>query len=144
VRRYHAPMSRTVFVGSAAPEAVVAHAAAVAGMEAILASVRPGEKAASVFAAWAAAVDGVHPQAPPPRHHCGYLVGIGFPPSWVGGGEVLGIRPDSDRVLLPGMTFHAMSWVRDPVGYVISDTVLVTEEGCERLTRVPHDLTIVS
>jgi len=26
------------------------------------------------------------------RHHCGYAVGIGFPPSWSGGGVPLGLR----------------------------------------------------
>lgn len=55
----------------------------------------------------------------------------------------MGIRPDCTRIIRPGMTFHAMSWVTDPIGHVTSDTVLVTEDGCERLTTVPHDLTVV-
>ncbi|QVQ50636.1 aminopeptidase P family protein [Spiractinospora alimapuensis] len=143
VRRYHAPLTRTVFVGSAPPEAVIAHAAAQAGMRAIVDHLRPGAVAADVFAAWESAVAAVHPQSAPERHHCGYLVGIGFPPSWVGGGEVLGVRRGSPRVIRPGMTFHAMSWVRDPIGFVLSDTVLVREDGAERLTQVPQDLTIV-
>ncbi|WP_162231693.1 M24 family metallopeptidase [Allosalinactinospora lopnorensis] len=143
VRRYHAPMSRTVYVDEAPPEAVAAHQAALAGLEAITATFRPAAVASDVYMAWENAVNQVHPQEGAPRHHCGYLVGIGFPPSWVGGGEVLGVRPGSGRLIRAGMTFHAMSWVTEPTGYVISDTVLVTEDGCEVLTRAPRDLTVV-
>ena len=43
------------------------------------------------------------------RHHCGYLVGIGFPPSWTGGNRVTGLRHDSELVIRTGMTFHILS-----------------------------------
>ena len=36
------------------------------------------------------------------RHHCGYLVGIGFPPSWTGGNKVTGLRHDSDLEIKEG------------------------------------------
>lgn len=143
VRRYHAPLSRTVYVDEAPPEAVVAHRAALAGARAIAAELRPGAAASDVYHAWQDAVEQVHPQRGARRHHCGYLVGIGFPPSWVGGGEVLGIRPGSARLVRAGMTFHAMSWVTEPTGYVISDTILVTDDGCEVLTRAPRELTVL-
>ncbi|GAA3729811.1 M24 family metallopeptidase [Salinactinospora qingdaonensis] len=144
VRRYHAPLSRTLYVERAPAEATIAHDAALAGLRAITAALRPGVALSAVYAAWAEAVNQVHPQIGAlPRHHCGYLVGIGFPPSWVGGGEVLGIRPDTDRVVRTGMTFHAMSWVQEPTGYVMSDTVAVTENGCELLTDVSREFTVV-
>ncbi|NYE45111.1 Xaa-Pro dipeptidase [Spinactinospora alkalitolerans] len=143
VRRYHAPLSRTIYVGAAPPQAATAHAAALAGLAAIRDALRPGAVAGDVYAAWRAAVERVHPQGGVPRHHCGYLVGIGFPPSWVGGGEVPGIRPGSTRAIRAGMTFHAMSWVQEPIGYVVSDTALVTGEGCELLTGVSRELTVV-
>lgn len=135
VRRYHAPLSRTVYIGEAPAGATTAHAAALAGLHAAAGTLRPGARTGDVYAAWheAAGVTG-------PRHHCGYLVGIGFPPSWVGGGEVLGIRPGGDRIVQAGMTFHLMSWVP---GHVVSDTVLVTPDGAEFLTHTPHELTVV-
>jgi Xaa-Pro dipeptidase len=79
------------------------------------------------------------------RHHCGYLIGLGFPPSWVGGAMVVGLRYDSDLRLQEGMTFHLMSWLMGAGrgDYFVSDTVLVTAQGCERLTTVPQTLRIV-
>ncbi|MBO0837629.1 MAG: aminopeptidase P family protein, partial [Actinobacteria bacterium] len=69
------------------------------------------------------------------RHHCGYSVGIGFPPSWMSG-RVDSLRPGNHMSLRPGMTFHIQSWVVDQhIGtYAISDTALVTAGGSELLT----------
>ena len=140
VHRYHAPLSRTVYLGEPPPSAVEAHAVANAGLTAALDALRPGVTAGEVYAAWRRAVAGSRVASWPSRHHCGYLVGIGFPPSWVGGGEVLGIRPDSDVEIVAGMTFHLMSWVTEPAGHVISDTALVTATGAELLTTTTREL----
>lgn len=139
VRRYHAPLSRTVYPGHAPAEAVEAAESALAGLTAARLALGPGARTGEVFAAWQRAVGGM-----PRRHHCGYLVGIGYPPSWVGGPEVLGIRPGGDVEVLAGMVFHLMSWVERPVGHVVSDTALVTGDGCELLTSVTRELTVVS
>jgi Xaa-Pro dipeptidase len=139
VRRYHAPLARTVYPGYAPAQAVEAAEAALAGLVAARAALQPGTRTGEVFAAWQRAVGGM-----PRRHHCGYLVGIGYPPSWVGGPEVLGIRPGGDVEVRAGMVFHLMSWVELPVGHVVSDTVLVTPESCELLTTVSRELTVVA
>jgi Xaa-Pro dipeptidase len=139
VERYHAPLARTVYVGRAPDGARESHAAALTGLLAAADALRPGVRTGEVYAAWQRAVAGAEFGAWPLRHHCGYLVGIGFPPSWVGGGEVLGIRPDGDVVVEPGMTFHLMSWV---TGHVVSDTALVTTTGTELLTSVPRGLIV--
>ncbi len=140
VRRYHAPLSRTVYTGPVPPAAVDAHAAATAGLEAALAALRPGTTTGDVYAAWRRGVAGTSAGAWPSRHHCGYLVGIGFPPSWVGGGQVLGIRAGGEVEIAAGMTFHLMSWVTEPAGHVVSDTVLVTPTGAELLTTTGRAL----
>jgi Xaa-Pro aminopeptidase len=139
VRRYHAPLSRTVYPGYAPAQAIEAAEAALAGLAAACAALRPGARTGEVFAAWQRAVGGM-----PRRHHCGYLVGIGYPPSWVGGPEVLGIRPGGDVEVVAGMVFHLMSWVERPVGHVVSDTALVTTDGCELLTTVSREPTVVA
>ncbi|MGH3435240.1 MAG: M24 family metallopeptidase [Sciscionella sp.] len=144
VHRYHAPQSRTVYIGQAKDGAAEAALAALAGLCAAREALRPGALTGQVYSAWQLAVAGGAAPAPPLRHHCGYLVGIGFPPSWVGGGEVLGIRPYGEVEIVPGMVFHLMSWVTRPVGHVISDTALVTSEGTELLTTTPRELTVIS
>lgn len=140
VRRYHAPMSRTVYIGHPPEGAAEAHEAATAGLAAALDALRPGATTGEVYSTWRRAVAGSATGAWPSRHHCGYLVGVGFPPSWVGGGEVLGIRPDGDVEIAAGMTFHLMSWVTEPAGHVVSDTALVTPTGAELLTATTRGL----
>lgn len=143
VRRYHAPQSRTVYVGHAPEQAAEAAETALAGLVAAQGALLPGVRTGEVYAAWQRAVCGGEAPTRPLRHHCGYLVGIGFPPSWVGGGEVLGIRPGGDVVVRAGMTFHLMSWVTEPIGHVISDTALVTDTGTRLLTTTSRELTIL-
>lgn len=144
VRRYHAPQSRTVYLGSAPREAIEAAESALAGLVAARDALRPGALTGEVYAAWQRVVAGGAASSRPLRHHCGYLVGIGFPPSWVGGSAVLGIRAGGDVEIVPGMTFHLMSWVTRPAGHVVSDTVLVTETGAELLTTTPRELTVIT
>ncbi|MGW4874184.1 M24 family metallopeptidase [Streptomyces chartreusis] len=136
VRRYHAPLGRTVRPhggrgGSAAVD--IAHA----GLEAILAGLCPGRQAQDVYADWKTAIE-ARLGRDYERHHCGYSVGIGFPPSWMAG-RVDSLRPGNSMTLRSGMTFHVQSWVVDPwMGtYAISDTALVTRHGGEPLTTTP-------
>jgi Xaa-Pro dipeptidase len=45
-----------------------------------------------------------------------------------------------------GMGFHLMSWLMDtgrPGDYFVSDTAVVTEDGCEVITTVPQSVHIV-
>lgn len=144
VRRYHAPQSRTVYLEHAPREAFEAAECALAGLVAAREALRPGAVTGEVYAAWQRVVAGGATSSRPLRHHCGYLVGIGFPPSWVGGGAVLGIRAGGEVEIVPGMTFHLMSWVTRPTGHVVSDTVLVTGTGAELLTTTPRELTVIT
>ncbi|MGP4114435.1 M24 family metallopeptidase [Streptomyces sp. 4N509B] len=134
VQRYHAPLGRTVLPhgsqrGGAAAE--LSHA----GLAAIVAGLRPGRTAQDVFGDWRSTIEAGLGR-PYQRHHCGYSVGIGFPPSWMSG-RVDSLRPGNTTVLRPGMTFHVQSWVLDPrLGtFARSDTALVTDDGGELLTE---------
>lgn len=98
VRRYHAPMSRIVNIGAPPRAVATAAVAARVGLEAVFDAVRPGALTGDVYAAWEAAVGDHLGVTPEPRHHCGYSVGIGFPPSWVGGSVVIGIRAARRRL----------------------------------------------
>ena len=108
---------------------------AARAFDAAVAALRPGARARDVYAAWQGVVDAAglsHYR----RHHCGYLVGAGVPPSWTGGNAVTGLRHDSDLRIEAGMTFHVLSWL---IGTgrgdaFVSDTVLVAEGEAEVLT----------
>ncbi len=146
-RKYQAPMGRLVFVGETSKAAEEAAALSIRGMDVIVSALKPGVTAGEVYAAWHqvardAGLEDYH------RHHCGYLVGIGFPPSWTGGSMVTSLAPKSPRVLYPGMVFHAHSWFTntgrgDDFSYFVSNTVLLTKNGGEILTsRTPQDLQV--
>ncbi|MFQ5610979.1 MAG: M24 family metallopeptidase [Anaerolineae bacterium] len=135
VRRYHAPMGRLIFIGKAPPGTRETEQICLEAFDHIVAAVRPGAKASEVYQAWQNCVDQAG-LAHYRRHHCGYTVGIAFPPSWVGGNAVVGLRHDNTMILRSGMVFHLMSWLMGTGRgeYFVSDTALLTENGCERLT----------
>ncbi len=143
-RKYQAPMGRLVYVGNAPDGADKSARLAIDGMQAICDAIKPGAKAGDAYAAWreVARSGGLIGYE---RHHCGYLVSIGFPPSWTGGSMVTSLAPNSELELKVGMTFHAHSWFTDTdcVDYFISNTVLLTEGGAEVLTSgTPEDLQV--
>ncbi|MCP4878648.1 MAG: aminopeptidase P family protein [Gammaproteobacteria bacterium] len=143
-RKYQAPMGRLVYVGRAPDGAEASADLAVSGMRAICDALKPGARAGEVYQAWKDVADraGLKDYH---RHHCGYMVSIGFPPSWTGGSMVTSLQPGSDRELKAGMTFHAHSWFTntDVVDYFISNTVMLTDDGAENLTkRTPQTLII--
>lgn len=143
VRRYHAPTGRLVFIGKAPKRAGKTLELCRKALEAAERRIGPGVKAGEVYRAWHACLEeaGLSHYH---RHHCGYSVGIGYPPSWSGSGVPVGLRESSDLELQPGMVFHLMSWLlRTGKGdSFLSDTAVVTEDGCEVLTKVARDLYI--
>jgi Xaa-Pro dipeptidase len=145
VSRYHAPCSRMAYVESPPAGADKAAAIVTAGMDALRAVLRPGRSAADVYEARQAAIEEALGRPARRRHNCGYVIGIGFPPTWSGGGVPVGIRPGSEIEIRAGMTFHVMSWLlrEGPVDYGVSDTALVTEDGCELLTATARDPIVV-
>jgi Xaa-Pro dipeptidase len=145
VCRYHAPMGRLIFIGAAPPGTAEMAQLCLEAFGAVANTIRPGVRASEVYRAWQSQVDAAgltHYR----RHHCGYMVGIGFPPSWVGDSMVVGLRHDSDLELQAGMVFHLMSWLMGsgrPGDYFVSDTAVVTATGCEILTTTSQQLHVV-
>jgi Xaa-Pro dipeptidase len=136
VRRYHAPIGRLAFIQSAPPSAYKAHDCCEEALQTAADKIAAGVIAGDVYDAWQSVLNR-NGLAAYTRHHCGYSTGIGYPPSWSGGGVPVGLRARSDMRLESGMVFHLMSWLlRSDYGdSFISDTVVVTDDGCERLTN---------
>jgi Xaa-Pro dipeptidase len=145
VERYHAPLTRMAYVGEPPDGTKDAGRIAADALDAATAALVPGARSCDVYAAWQDVVNSGLGHDHFRRHHCGYLVGIGFPPSWVGGSAVVGLRSDSTWRVRAGMTFHVLSWLlgQEPADYVLSDTVLVTPEGGQLLTSVSRDPIVV-
>ncbi|HZT18885.1 MAG TPA: Xaa-Pro peptidase family protein [Dongiaceae bacterium] len=143
VARYHAPLGRLVHIGRAPKEAHEMAAVCQAAFEAVLGALKEGALARDVYAAWQGVVDRAG-LAHYRRHHCGYMVGIGFPPSWTGGNKVTGLRRDSDIVIRTGMSFHVLSWLMGTGrgDFFLSNAVLLGEGGPEVLTRTPAGVTV--
>ncbi|RUT99749.1 aminopeptidase P family protein [Mesorhizobium sp. USDA-HM6] len=138
VSRYHAPLGRLIRIGAIKDEDAAMAEVTAKAFNAVVKALRPGVTARDVYAAWQGVADAAglsHYR----RHHCGYLVGIGQPPSWTGGNSVTGLRHDSDLKIETGMSFHILSWLMGTGrgDDFISNTVLLTETGAEVLTRTP-------
>ncbi|OLB55601.1 MAG: hypothetical protein AUI01_07770 [Ktedonobacter sp. 13_2_20CM_2_56_8] len=134
-QRYHAPMGRFIYLKPPTGIERVQNVCLEA-FNAVTEAMKPGVTAHEVYQAWQSVVDkaGIPEYR---RHHCGYMVGISFPPSWTeGGNRMYSLREGSDLVLQAGMVFHILSWlVGSRLGdYFVSNTVAVTETGCEVFT----------
>lgn len=138
--RYHAPLTRMVSIGRIAAGTAGVAEVAVAGLEAVRSALRPGVASGEVYDAWQQVVDEAFGPAAYRRHHCGYAIGIGFPPSWVGGATVAGLRAGGTTTIREGMVFHLLSWILGQPGgdYGVSDTVVVGPAGAELLTSTPR------
>lgn len=74
----------------------------------------------------------------------GYSIGIAFPPSW-DEGYIVSLKQGESAVLKPGMTFHIIPWMWGVDGNKtcgISDTIHITEEGCESFFTMDLDFTV--
>ncbi|MGH3503995.1 MAG: M24 family metallopeptidase [Nocardioidaceae bacterium] len=139
VYRYHAPLTRMVAIGEQPAGEARAAEIACAGLDAVRAALVPGAISGGVYDTWQRVVDEGLGHNRYRRHHCGYAIGIGFPPSWVGG-AVQGIRRGGDLEIRERMVFHVLSWllVPEPGNFCVSDTVVVTAQGGEFLTQAPR------
>jgi Xaa-Pro dipeptidase len=140
VRHYDAALIRTAVVGPASDQLRRAADASLAGLEAAIATVRAGVQASEVYRATRDAIA---------RHGCdeyflhraGYGIGIEFL-TWIERGGV-SLDAGARTLLEPNMTLHLVPYLLlsglGSVGF--SETVRVTETGCEVLTRCARTLT---
>ena len=141
-RRYHAAMMRTLLVGAASPEHLAMHDACHEALLACEEVVRPGATLGDVFATHARILD-----AAGYREHrlnaCGYGMGAVYAPVWTDWpmlyeGNPLGFEANHTfflhMILLDFGSQRAMT---------LGHTVVVTDTGCERLSRSDLGLVVV-
>jgi ectoine hydrolase len=136
--RYHAPLARTVMLGDP-PQRLAETAKIVAeAMHATLEAIRPGVTGDAVHQAFDRVIrsHGLRKDS-----RIGYSIGIGYPPDW--GERTVSLRHGEATELAAGMAFHIIlgMWM-DDWGYELSEPIVVAPNGVERLTDLPHELTI--
>jgi len=136
-RRYHAPLCRTVYLGTPPEEVLRAEAAQLEGIEAGLQAARAGNRTCDIANAF---IDVLKSHGIDRNGRCGYPIGLSYPPDW--GERSASIRSEDTTVLEPGMVFHFMPalWM-DTWGLETTETILITEDGAaETLCDVERKL----
>ncbi|OCI99174.1 ectoine hydrolase DoeA [Rhizobium sp. AC27/96] len=137
-RRYHCPLSRTVFLGKPTQAFLDAEKATLEGMEAGLAAAKPGNVCEDIANAFFAVLKkyGIVKD-----NRTGYSIGLSYPPDW--GERTMSLRAGDRNELRPGMTFHFMTglWL-ETMGMEITESIVITESGVECLSSVPRQLVV--
>ena len=124
-RRYHAPLCRTVFLGTPPQRLRDAEAAQLEGIAAGLEAARAGARAGDVADAFMAVLArrGIEREG-----RMGYPVGLSYPPDW--GERTASIRSGDATVLAPGMAFHFMPAIwTEGWGLETTETILIRPDG---------------
>ena len=135
-RRYHCPLSRTIYLGQPPQKYLDVEKAVLEGIEAGLEAAKPGNFAEDIEAAWRKTIAKYGYEK---ESRCGYAIGLSYPPDW--GERTVSFRKGDKTVLEPNMTFHFMPalWF-DDWGLEITESFVITETGAETLANVPRKL----
>ena len=136
---YHAPLTRTLYLGSPPSEVTALIRAIIEGVDAALDMARPGVTCEAVEAVWQKVLNqaGYHKDS-----RVGYSVGLNYPPDW--GERTASLRPGDQTVLQSGMCFHFQSGVwLETLGAAVSESFVVTKRGGERLCNVRPELIVI-
>jgi len=136
-RRYMACIERTVIIGKLSDEQADMFRVVRDTMEAMIGAIRAGAPLGAIDAEHRRVLDAT-PYGRDRYGACGYSLGATFAPTWMDVPPM--IYADNPLVMQPGMVLfpHAMLGAvgsRRAVG--MGHTVIVTETGCEVLSRLP-------
>ena len=136
--KYHAPLSRTLYIGDPPDELTEIAKVVVNGLNKTLEFIKPGVTCEEVEAKWRESIAGSKVVK---ESRVGYSYGLNYPPDW--GEHTASLRPGDKTILKPGMTFHFMPgiWL-DEFGFENSEPFYVTEDGYETFVDFPRKLFI--
>jgi Xaa-Pro aminopeptidase len=140
--RYHAGLMRSVWLGTPPDAAQTMMACAEEALAAALAECRPGRHCSAPHEAAQAVIDAAGHSAAF-RKRIGYSMGVAFAPDW-GEGNILSLFTGVTREMEMGMVFHLPATLREYGQFTVgvSETVIITETGCETLSTLPRAMTI--
>jgi len=125
--RYHAPLSRTVMIGTPPRQLEDIAKVVIDGLNRTIEFIKPGVTAEEVEEKWRSAIAESRVVK---ESRIGYSYGLNYPPDW--GEHTISLRPGDKNILKPNMTLHVMPgiWL-DQFGFECSEPIRVTENGCE-------------
>lgn len=137
-KRYHCPLSRTIFLGKPTADILDAEKAVLEGLEEGLQKAVPGNTCEDIASAFFAVLK---------RHgivkdnRTGYSIGLSYPPDW--GERTMSLRSGDHTELQENMVFHFMPglWM-DNWGLEITESFVVGSNGPEFLSQVPRKLMV--
>ena len=137
-RRYHCPLSRTVFLGKPTQTFLDAEKAVLEGMEAGLEAAKEGNLCEDIANAFYSVLQkyGIVKD-----NRTGYSIGVSYPPDW--GERTFSLRPGDKTELRKNMTLHFMTglWMKD-WGFEITESIRITQTGYECLADVPRKMVV--
>jgi Xaa-Pro dipeptidase len=138
--RYTAALMRTGVVGNPTREIRRMYRACVDALTACIDAIKPGVTAETPHQACQTVIDKAG-YGENFKKRAGYSVGVSFPPDW-GEGHIVSLSNGNKTILQPGMVFHIPPALRKygEYGVGVSETVAVTEDGCEILTHLSQEL----
>jgi len=137
--RYQAAMMRTLIVGKANKKQQTMHTAAKQALEACEEAIQPGRPMGDVYAAHAKVFD-KHGLKHARMQACGYGMGAVFNPIWV---DFPMFYQDNPLIMNAGNVYFLHMILMDSdanLAMCWGHSVLVTDNGVERLSRSPLDL----
>ena len=138
VKRYHCPLSRTVFLGKPTQTFLDAEKAVLEGMETGLQAAKEGNLCEDIANAFFGVLKkyGIVKDS-----RTGYPIGVSYPPDW--GERTFSLRPGDKTVLRENMTLHFMTglWMED-WGFEITESIRITQTGHECLADVPRKMVV--
>ncbi len=140
-RHYHSCLMRTIPIGHAAKKQVEMHKVAVDALEACKAALRPGRPIGEVFDAHARVLDESGYRAHR-MNATGYSLGAVFAPNWMDWPMFFHGNPEPAA---PGQVYfiHLIIFDSDSgLAMTSGQTVVVTEKGCDVLSRRSTDLVV--
>ncbi len=131
---YKSELERTMVVGEPTPEFRRYFDAMIVAQDAAFTAFRPGRTCAEVESDVVAAIEGLGMRELM-RHHTGHGIGLE-------GHEQPFCDLGDDTVVAPGMVFSVEPGLYVPgvAGFRHSDTIVITDDGCELVTFYPRDL----
>ncbi len=137
-RRYHCPLSRTISLGTPPRKYLDAEKAVLDAMHAGLDNAQPGKLCEDIAIAF---FDTLEKHGFKKENRTGYSIGLSYPPDW--GERTISLRRGDKTELKPNMTFHFMPalWLDDG-GLEITESVVITANGYERLANVEQKLLV--